>query len=85
MFLEMHDRTPPTLCAVARNIDYMYQAEQHVIDSQDRAYLILWLLFSDGGTPLRAWRRTHDAFEEIPIPDGTAADPRSLMAKGSGS
>jgi hypothetical protein len=28
MFLEMHDNEAPTLCAAARNLDYMYQAEQ---------------------------------------------------------
>ena len=81
MFLEMHDAEPPTLCATARNIDYLYQAEQHVIDTcKEHPELVFWVLFADQGTPVRAWRRNDRDFEVCPVPPGTVADPRSMRA-----
>lgn len=84
MILEMHDDEPPTLCGVARNIDYEYQAEQHVIDAcAARPTLVLWLLFADDGGALRAWRRVGSGVEECPVPAGTKADPRSMAPRGA--
>lgn len=83
MFLEMHDNEAPTLCAVARNLDYDYQAEQHVIDSRANSdVLVLWVLFDDSGKPRRAWCRDGHggAVVTCPVPPGTVADPRSLRS-----
>lgn len=49
MTLEFHDNeTGNTLCAVARNLDYDYQAEQHVQEtSREQPYLVKWILSDD--------------------------------------
>lgn len=58
MTLEFHDNeTGNTLCAVARNLDYDYQAEQHVQDSsRERPFLVKWVLSDDQGTRC-VWER----------------------------
>jgi len=82
MFLEMHDDQPPTLCATARNLDYVYQAEQHIIDTaKEEPRLVAWVLFSDAGQPIKAWRRSGDGFEEHPVAPDTRPDPRSLQPR----
>ena len=60
MTLELHDNeTGNTLFARICNIDYLYQAEQWVIDTQDKAHasVIRWLLYDDNKTLIQTWER----------------------------
>lgn len=89
MILELHDNEiDNSLNAVIRNIDYMYQAEQWVIDTfKDHFHIVTWLLFSDSGIQIRAWKRNENNFVDVDIV-GTMenpnipvkADPRSLTS-----
>lgn len=58
MILEIHDEEiGNTLLGVVRNIDYEYQAEEYVKETFERPQAQRWVLFSDDGTPIRAWQR----------------------------
>jgi len=79
--LEIHDNTTDeggTLIGVARNLDYMYQAEQWVIDSKDERRVARFVLFSGPMTPIREWRMVNGEPSDVPITPGTVADPRTF-------
>ena len=85
MILEFHDaEIGNTLYGVCRNIDYVYQAEQHTIDvfaKDGQAPVVLCVLFSDTGEPLMAWERDGSNPRAIDVPAGTVINPKSLRPR----
>jgi hypothetical protein len=71
MILELHDNeTGNTLTARISDIDYLYQAEQWVIDTYnepEHQEVVRWELFDQlGGEKLRVWERPVGS-TEMPI------------------
>lgn len=81
-FLEFHDEeVGNTLVGCAHSIDYVYQAEQWLIDmfrDPTAKTIVRGVLFTAEGAPMKEWRRAADGFEEAPLTPGTTPDPRTL-------
>lgn len=79
MILEFHDNEiENTLVARIRDIDFLYQAEQWIIDTLNDAEtqnVISWkLLDAEGGSVLRIWERPIGS-NEMPTAIFPKADP----------
>lgn len=60
MKLELHDaEVANSLVAGVRDIDYDYQAEQWVLDTQDHSTVVRWVLIDDVGERC-VWERASD-------------------------